>query len=331
MGTDLGYSFEHMGKAIFLFGDSLGRSGGDVMGYTTATDPEKGVRLDFVTDDRGNYLPVKPPGVSMGGYEVPVSGISLDGRMYVVVKSNHSDDPNTPSDTSILTFFDEKRKTFRVLREISHLPAGRVIKMSMHTEPAPIANLPAGGPYILIWSSGVYRESAAYLSIVPRAQFETGVGTKYFAGLDSSSRPIWSDSEADAKPVVQHNGIGDLSVTWAAGPNMWLMTYDQPRQVMFRYSATPWGPWSSEQVIFDMTRDGGTGFAHQVTRQDGLSGPVISEDGINNPDGVAGASYAPYVIERFTRVDGDQMSIYYVLSTWNPYFVVLMKSVFALQ
>jgi hypothetical protein len=41
-----------------------------------------------------------------------------------------------------------------------------------------------------------------------------------------------------------------------------------------------------------------------------------------------GATYAPYVVERWTRVEKGIMDIYYVLSTWNPYVVVLMKSQF---
>ncbi len=45
-----------------------------------------------------------------------------------------------------------------------------------------------------------------------------------------------------------------------------------------------------------------------------------------NPRAVHDGTYAPYVIERWTRVKGSELSIYYALSTWNPYVVVLMKS-----
>ena len=39
-----------------------------------------------------------------------------------------------------------------------------------------------------------------------------------------------------------------------------------------------------------------------------------------------GGGYAPYVVERWTKLDGADLNIYYVLSTWNPYVVVLMRS-----
>ncbi len=325
-GTDLGYSFEHAGRLYFLFGDTVGRFGGDVVGVSRATNPEQGLHLDFLTDRRGRYLRVAPPGVEMKGFEVPVSGISLNGRAYVVVTTNHSPGTRT-TDKSILTRFDERAGTFTVLRTISQLPDGRVIKISLHQQPGPIDGLPSGGPYVLVWSAGVYRASNAYLSVVPVAQFESGAGTRYFAGL-SDGHPTWSAKESEAAPIVDHPTIGDLSVTWAPTLHLWLMTYDSrtPRGIVFRYSNTPWGPWSDIQIIFTVARDG-RGFIHRARRDDGLAGPVIGQ-GKANPAAVNGGAYAPYVIERFTHVDGGRLSLYYVLSTWNPYVVVLMRSTF---
>ncbi|HVN16680.1 MAG TPA: hypothetical protein VMT73_13125, partial [Anaerolineales bacterium] len=98
--------------------------------------------------------------------------------------------------------------------------------------------------------------------------------------------------------------------------------------ILFSYSATPWGPWSKPQVLFDATRDGAFGkFIHDpnLVPDDGLAGPVIGQ-GKSNPNAVRGGTYAPYVVERWTKVQGSELDIYYVLSTWNPYVVVLMKS-----
>ena len=196
-GTDLGYSFEHQGRAYFLFGDTVGRLGRalDTIATTDAREPERDVRLDFLTvGDR--YLTVEPPGISMGAFEVPVSGISLGGEMYVVVSTNHSMDRTT--DRSVLTKFTPPAN-FKPLRTISRLPTGRFIKMSMHSEPGPMKGLPPGGPFVLIWGTGIYRKSDAYLSIVPAANFETGQGTLYFSGLDASDAPTWSETESDVE------------------------------------------------------------------------------------------------------------------------------------
>jgi uncharacterized protein DUF4185 len=344
-GTDLGYSFEHNGQVLFLFGDTIGNAGprggrgrrgaaagggvggGDPIGVTRATDPERGVKMDFLPGSDGSYLRVRPEGVAMGGFEVPVSGISLDDKLYVVVKTNHSE--TSPTDRSLLTRFDEGKRTFKVLRTISQLPEGRVIKMSMHEAPGSIDGLPPGGPSILIWSSGIYRSSDAYLSVVPRKDFESGKGTRYFSGLGANGAPTWSEREKDAQAIVEEGAIGDLSVTWVAPLKMWVMTYDG-RGVHFRYSATPWGPWSADQMIFSVQRDGGRAFIHSAGREDGLIGPIIAR-GRGSALELNGGAYAPYVIERFTKVQDGKLSIYYVLSTWNPYVVVLMRSMFSVS
>lgn len=222
-GTDLGYSFEHEGRIYFLFGDTVGRLGQalDTIASTDVTNPENGVRLDFLTASKSKYLTIQPHRISMGAFEVPVMGISLGGQMYVAVSTNHSEDRTT--DRSVLTKFILPTK-FLPLRTISQLPQGHFVKMSTHTEPAPIAGLPVGGPFVLVWGTGAYRKSDAYLSIVPVTQFETGKGTQYFAGLDAASVPIWSEKESEARPIITNGAMGDLSVTWCKDLGLWLST-----------------------------------------------------------------------------------------------------------
>ena len=329
-GTDLGNSFEHEGRVYFLFGDTVGRlrRALDTIATTDADDPERGVRLDFLMSG-SDYLTIQPPGISMGAFEVPVAGISLGGQAYVVVSTNHSEDDST--DRSVLTRF-KPPTNFLPLRTISQLPEGRLVKMSLHVQPATIAGLPAGGPFILVWGTGVYRKSDAYLSIVPSAQFESGRGTRYFAGLDGGNTPIWSEKESASKAIVENGTMGDLSVTWCKDLGLWLMTYDSrepaPRGILFSYSRTPWGPWNEPQIVFNAARDGAIGkFIHnpEASPDDGLAGPVIGK-GQANPRAVRGGAYAPYVVERWTKAQGSELTIYYVLSTWNPYVVVLIKS-----
>ncbi len=331
-GTDLGYSFEHQGRVYFLFGDTVGRLDHalDSIATTDATDPEQGVRLDFLTVG-SDYLTIQPPGISMGAFETPAGGISLGGQMYVVVRTNHAADWST--DRTVLTKFTPPA-TFQPLRTMSQAPAGRFITMSLHlqTDSESQAGLPPGGPFVFIWGTATYRKSDAYLSIVPAANFETGQGTRYFSGLNAAGAPTWSAEEAQAKAIVSNGTMGDLSVTWCQALGLWLMTYDSrapaPAGIQFAYSRAPWGPWSQPQTVFNAARDGALGkFIHdpQVKPDDGLAGPVIGE-GQSHPETVRGGEYAPYVVERWTKVQGSELDLYYAMSTWNPYVVVLMKS-----
>jgi hypothetical protein len=184
---------------------------------------------------------------------------------------------------------------------------------------------------VFIWGTGVYRQSDAYLSIVPEANFETGQGTIFFAGFDAMGAPIWSAKESEAVPIVKNGTLGDLSVTWCKDLDLWLMTYDQRAPttgIAFSFSRYPWGPWSEPQILFNDVRDGALGkFIHdpRLKPDDGLEGPVIGK-GQADPVAVKGGTYAPYVVERWTKVQGSELDLYYVLSTWNPYAIVLMKS-----
>ena len=83
-------------------------------------------------------------------------------------------------------------------------------------------------------------------------------------------------------------------------------------------SRTPWGPWSEPQVLF--TAHDGAKFMHnpRADPADGLAGPVIGKPEKDWTAEYAGA-YAPYVVERFTKVVESELHLYYCLSTWNPY------------
>ncbi len=209
--------------------------------------------------------------------------------------------------------------------------------MSLHTQPGPISGLPDSGPFVLIWGTGHYRQSDVYLSIAPASQFESGNGVLYYAGLDANGSPRWEPHEIAAIPITTNGTLGDVSVIWCQELNLWLMTYDSRAPaiagILFSYSATPWGPWSDPQLLFNARSNGALGqFIHDpgITPDDGLAGPVIGK-GQKNPAAVHGGAYAPYMIERWTRVrrrsaEDRVVDIYYVLSLWNPYVVVLMTS-----
>ena len=66
LATDLGVPFQHNGKTYVLFGDSFGGAfiADDAIGYTTDTNPEDGIALDFIHYPNGNYRPIRIPATS---------------------------------------------------------------------------------------------------------------------------------------------------------------------------------------------------------------------------------------------------------------------------
>jgi hypothetical protein len=83
--------------------------------------------------------------------------------------------------------------------------------------------------------------------------------------------------------------------------------------------------------IFNARRDGGTGvfiYSTNASYNDlNLAGPTI---GSNIPTNTPGGIYAPYMIGRFVQIASNALTIYYTMSTWNPYTIVLMKSDFTI-
>jgi hypothetical protein len=233
----------------------------------------------------------------------------------------------------VLVKFDETAKTFTPGRTISRLPGGHFVYTALH----------ASGTDVYMFGTGKYRASDIFLSKTPASGFWAGTGTQYFAGR-VNGQPTWVSSEASAVPIVQDNplngpawpndnpGVGNVSVAYSADLGMWLMMYDGGRQsvatrgMYLTYAKDPWGPWAAPLLVYNIPRDPGLGvFVHNPTAvpSDGLAGPTIGD---NDPATTPGAPYAPAIIERFTRVTGNTLRIYWLMSTWNPYTVVKMRS-----
>jgi len=275
----------------------------------------------------------------MAGDNVPNAGISLSDGLYLVVNAgaDHSMGDIHANAFSLLVRFDESAKTFTTGRTVSSMPSGHFVYTALR----------ASGADVYMFGTGKYRGSDIYLSKTPASGFWTGTGTQYFVGR-VNGQPTWTTSEASAVPIIQDNPlngpawpndnptVGNLSVVYSSDLGMWLMTYDGGRQspatrgMYFTYAKDPWGPWAAPLLVFNSARDPGYGvFIHNpnAVPGDGLIGPTI---GNNDPTTTSGALYAPSLIERFTRVSGNTLRIYWLVSTWNPYTVVKMRSEFTI-
>jgi hypothetical protein len=404
LGQGLGYSFEHEGKLIFLFGDTFGATigggndgnayyptwtnvqntfqykAGDTMAWSPTRRPEEGLLLNyFLGSDQSHALIVQPTyatphcypdgtcgtALPMGADDIPNSGISLDGQIYIVASTGSivtSAGGNYSKNYSVLSKFDEKSGTFSAGRTISNVAdGGHFVYTSLREFPEDAEGWEAssGQPTVVIFGVGEYDASNIYLSIVPKKGFESGTGTRYFTGLDKFGFPTWgTKDDSGTVPVVTdldpaNPTIGNLSVVYSQDLGLWLMTFNgghgdsTTTGVYFSYARTPWGPWSKPQYILNDCRDKAYGTyifyyydpLHPATNTcpsavvgpantSGPAGPTIGPQDSNNPYTTRGGGFAPELIERFTEVEGDTLRIYFTLSTWNPYAVLKMESDF---
>jgi hypothetical protein len=308
--TDLGSSFEHKENLYFLFGDTWGRPGDrDVMAWTKSTDPEK-IVLDFHKGKDDKWLPLTVPGIKQGAFEVPSGGISIAGVIYVVCTTDHSE--RKVMGRSVLASSDDDGKTFKKLYELSR---DRFINVSFWL----------ADDWLYIYGSGDYRKSSVCLARVKPKEIGDRSKLEYFGGSDPKKEPRWSSKEADAVPLFEHDVVGEFSVAYLKPVKRYVMLYnsEKPRGITMRSAEHPVGPWSDGTVVFEPWRDDGYGHFMHISakfkdKKDELSDPRREDEW--------GGEYGPYIMARFTDGADERCRIYYTMSTWNPYQVMVMRT-----
>lgn len=326
-GTDLGVPFRHKDKTYLLFGDTIGDAGGngDSIAYSADKNPDDGLDLDFIADYRGVYQPMSIPGISQGEYNVPVQGVSAGDSMYVYFITD-STDGSVNMGRSIVAVSENDGQSFMYLYDFSE---DKFINVSIVTiDPLSWPAVPqTSGSGMMIFGSGRYRRSNVYLAYQPQDNISAKENIVYFSGLNQDNQPIWSASEDDALALFDHRVVGELSVSYNSYIRKWIMLYNckwaPNRGINVRTADNPWGPWSDTQVLFDSWADGGYGSFMHFPGMDNLSDP--------GRESTPGGEYGPYQFADFAKGNSDETTIYFTMSTWNPYTVVLMKAALGLR
>jgi hypothetical protein len=202
-----------------------------------------------------------------------------------------------------------------------------------------------------------YRASVPYLALAPRTTFGDPNTWSFFAG-SAGGKPAWITRQqwesgrnangqwtppagaAIYEPArASEHCIGEHSVTWNAPLHIWLLLYNCPGTgIEARFSPEPWGPWSLPILLLSITGNPEIS-CNLIMSAAGCPGlnrrnywPLTN--GRSRPGGL----YAPFVMNRFTQdatpagvTQTKRATIYWLLSTWNPYVVVVMQSTLELK
>jgi hypothetical protein len=302
-------------------------------------------------DDEPVPLRLTIDGVSQGGFEVPTGGFSHNGQLYVFASTDHyTDTPITHNvgkddnfmGRSVLASAVHARDTFFVVPGYDHISnhtreaAGgfkfiNIAPWKIRNDDWPHlpSNAVPGGTGLILIGSGRYRESQPCLAYVPlppggHPQFTEW---RYLAGFNRAvpgggpcGSPEWSTRQEESIFLFDDSAfffgnkgiVGELSLTFDAGLELWLLLY---AGVMMRTAEYPWGPWSDPVPLFDFGRD------HADRKNPSDPRPRFIQ-----PDG---GTYGPYIVPRFTQWDpwSQQATLYYVMSTWRPYQAMLMRTI----
>jgi uncharacterized protein (TIGR03437 family) len=333
LGDDVPVVFENNGEMIVTFGDTIGAAGysawtsvkntflwqaHDPIARSTTANVSDGLLLNFFQSGTHGLEILPPPQpdgtpVDMGIDNTPFTGVSLNGTIYLGIKTGNiplGDGNNDQShDYSVLTTFNESTQTFTSGRTISSLPGGTFVGPTFYLAPVGSLGVPAPvspEPVMLNFGIGQPAISNIYLSLIPASEFWAGVdasgnsATRYFSGM-SNGQPSWSATESSAVPIVTdlnptHPTVERVTVFYSQSLGLWLMIFNGGHNspgtagMYFTYAPLPWGPWSKPQLIFNDCRDKALGnyvFYYYATTADNTC-PSAMPTGITSAPGFAG-------------------------------------------
>ena len=172
----------------------------------------------------------------------------------------------------------------------------------------------------------------------------------YFASTTLLGDPVWSDREEDAAALVPFgtphlDTLGYFSVRFIPAIQRWAMMGTSngageriPRGVYISTAEKPWGPWTDPVMALE-EGDAYCKFMYNANAEASSSvcpsGTNPSEEGRRGRDGNNllrgfGGAYIAYLLPGdYAKYDAErrETTIYYGLSVWNPYQVMLMKTV----
>lgn len=332
----------------------------DAVGWITSrTPPTKSWNPDLEI----NVFPTPPPKfapatvtgpipVKQGYFNVPSGGVSNGGWLYAFFWTNHCMDARSCPETedrnsigrNVLARSSDNGRTFG---DAVPMPTGFVYATGVNAEA--ITDLPAEqrlGTYV--FAVPRYRGSIPYLAYAPPGTLGDPSSWLFFLGRKPNGRPSWTSSEVWTRgsrdpvtgqwvapghpelfPAIGQGDrcVGEFSVTWNSALRVWLLLYNCGSDIVARIARAPWGPWSEAKVILSRDQDG---CPCRLRMAEGGCGN--QESYWHYAETVPGEFYAPFVMERYTTwvltpLQGRRATIYWLLSTWNPYQVTVMKTV----
>jgi len=196
----------------------------------------------------------------------------------------------------------------------------------------------------LLGSSWHYRHSNLYLAVAAGADLEAlkPKGAKdeskfwYCTGLDKG-QPTWGHQEHLAAPLIQNwsavgPSFGEHSAVWNEKLGRFLLAYqEKPGHLQIRLAATPWGPWPDPVTV--LKRENLKTLIH-FAKDDPITlnhAPLFKKDGepFTQDNAQLGSMYGPYLFQESNLAEDGTVSVYFTLSTWNPYEVFLVKTSFS--
>jgi len=282
--------------------------------------PEGQMLSDYIGDPAGPFPQIP------GTFEVPSGAMTIGDAVYLTWAGQTEMVPRPRMTLSYLVRWDPPRELpdYQIVRPIDALDQGALGGHFMQI--APVVRDDA----VYAFGTGDFRYSGIYLARIPADAIETGAGTEVFdpdAGTWVDPSILMPAERAAIVPLLESDGVGELSVQWVEDPGVYVMLYQRElhddagtivdNRVVLRTATAPEGPWSDAVTVIDM--------ADPEFREAHCCGPDACPGDQILHCAVAGL-YGTYLLPRpVATMDGDDtvLELAFVASTWNPYNVVL--------
>jgi hypothetical protein len=303
-------------------------------------------------------------GETLGPYRVPTAGLNYNDRVYVFYITEVQLNAQPPfalqsivakSDQSPASWSDSNPPTFTRLYTVSSHPtvpdpnnpppaAGDSGKFMFNppvvmdsatlaaaglTPGLPAALQSAPNVVFLFGSSYSPSKGSLYLAAFSLSDIEAGTSKWfYYKGVNQ-----WSNNERDAAPLLANNvNVGNHSVVWNSALQRFILMHDPG--IVAQFSPAPWGPWSSPVTLFTRNDNWGMKLLHHPGQDQIVRSSIAIYDTSGNAvdlmNDVAGVPYSPNLLDKFTQNGDGSVTVYFTMSTWNPYEAFLMSSTFTL-
>ena len=181
---------------------------------------------------------------------------------------------------------------------------------------------------VFVWgTSWMGPRSNLYVAAVAANQLDSGTAKWFY----HAGNGRWSASESDAVGVLTTSDVSHPSVVWNAALGSFVLTRGSNGRLLAQFADAPWGPWSDPVTVFSPADSWFAKLLHRPGQDRIVQSlvPVYARNGtvVAMPDSETGAPYGANVMGSTTNADGT-VTLYYTLSTWNPYQVFLMRSTF---
>jgi hypothetical protein len=213
--------------------------------------------------------------------------------------------------------------------------------------------------YLLRHDLPLVPDAGGQVQFVPEYFAGLGAGGQPIFDADPETAvPLALDGASD--PAESRAVVNQMTISWVGAPiSKWVMLYGgdvadfllvdpgaiDPAErgpIWIRYADHPWGPWTepeahfdpgSPAVVGDAYGPGGVLYHNQCVDQ---GAELCADSDPTRPlhlfcippaeETDIGRFYAPNIIDAYTELEADRAHIYWNLSTWNPYAVVLART-----